>query len=114
MMEDRERRERKNNLVIKGLKGKAKKNLIENAEKFIEEEFEVKEGVKEMQISGEGREVVIIRMDSWERKEKIMRRKKKLGSREIYIDNDLIQEEREVQKKLREIARGERMEKEQE
>jgi len=37
-----------------------------------------------------------------------MRRKKKLGSREIYIDNDLTQEERKVQRKLREIARGER------
>jgi len=53
MMEDRERRERKNNLVIKGLKGKGKKNLIANAQKFLEEEFEV----KEMQIAGgEGRE----------------------------------------------------------
>jgi len=31
-------------------------------------------------------------MDSWERKEKIMRRKEKLGSRKIYINNDLTQE----------------------
>jgi len=37
-----------------------------------------------------------------------MRRKKKLGSREIHIDNDLTQKEREVQRKLREVARGER------
>jgi len=108
-MEDRERRERKHNLVIKGLKGKGKKNLIQNAQKFLKEEFEVKEGMKEMQIAGgEGREVVIIRMDSWERKEEIMRRKKKLGSRQIYIDNDLTQEKREVQRKLRVVARGER------
>jgi len=35
-------------------------------------------------------------MDSWEKKEEIMRKKKKLGSRKIYIDNDLIQEERDV------------------
>jgi len=34
-------------------------------------------------------------MDSWERKKEIMREKKKLGSRKIYIDNDLTQEERE-------------------
>jgi len=85
LMGDRERRERKNNLVIKGLKGKGKKNLIESAQKFLEEEFEVKEGVKEVQIAGgEGREVVIIRMDSWERKGKIIRRKKSLGA-ERYI-----------------------------
>jgi len=37
-----------------------------------------------------------------------MRRKKKFGSRKIYIDNDLTREEREVQRKLREVARGER------
>jgi len=35
MMEDRERRKRKNNLAIKELKGKGKKNLIENAQKFL-------------------------------------------------------------------------------
>jgi len=46
-------------------------------------------------------------MNSWERKEEIMRRKKKLGSKKIYINNDLIQEERGVQRKLREIATGE-------
>jgi len=46
----------------------------------------VKEGVKEVQIArGEGREVAIIQIDSWERKEEIIRRKKKLGSKEIYI-----------------------------
>jgi len=47
-------------------------------------------------------------MDNWERKEEIMRKKKKLGSRKIYIDNDLTQEEREMQRKLRVVARGER------
>jgi len=35
-------------------------------------------------------------------------KEKKLGSRKIYIDNDLTQKEREVQRKLREIARDER------
>jgi len=98
-MEDRERRERKNNLVIKGLRGKRKKNLIESAQKFLEEEFEVKRGVKEVQIArGEGREVIIIQMDSWERKEEIMKKKKKLGSRKIYIDNDLIGGKRDAKK----------------
>jgi len=47
-MENRERRERKNNLIIKGLRRKGKKNLIESAQKFLEEEFEVKEGVREI------------------------------------------------------------------
>jgi len=47
-------------------------------------------------------------MYSWERKEEIMRRKEKLESREIYVDNDLIQEEREVQRKLKKTTGGER------
>jgi len=65
LIEDREKRERKNNLVIKGLKGKGKKNLIESVQKFLKEEFEIKEGVKDVQIvGGKEREVVIIRMDS--------------------------------------------------
>jgi len=59
-----------------------------DAQKFLEEEVEIKEGIKEVHIAGgEGKEVVIIQMDSWEKKEEIMRRKKKLGSRRIYIDN---------------------------
>jgi len=96
-------------LVIKELKGKEKKNLIEIAKKFLEEKFEVKEGIKEAQIAGgEGKEMVIIQMDSWERKEEIMRGKKKLGSRKFYIDNDLTQKQRGVQMKLREIAREKR------
>jgi len=61
IIEDKEKKKRKNNLVIKELKGKGKKSLIETVEKFLEEEFEVKERVKEVQIAaGEGREVVII------------------------------------------------------
>jgi len=36
--------------------------------------------VKDVQISeGEGKEMVIIRIDSWEEKEEIIRRKKSLG-----------------------------------
>jgi len=86
MMEDREKKERKNYLIIKGLKGKGKKNLIEIVQKFLEEEFEVKERVKDAQIAGgERREVVKIRMDrkrmdGWERKQEIMREKKSFGA----------------------------------
>jgi len=47
---------------------------MESAQKIVEEEFEEKERVKDVQIAGgEGREI-IIRTDSWERKEEVMRR----------------------------------------
>jgi len=82
---------------------------METARKFLEEEFDVKERIKEVQIAREkGREMVIIQMDSWEKKQEIMRRNKKLRSKKIYINNDLTQEERGMQRKLREIAKEER------
>jgi len=37
-----------------------------------------------------------------------MRRNKELESKKIYIDNDLSQEDREVLRKLRKVARNER------
>jgi len=45
--------------------------------------------VKKIQVAGKtGREMVIIEMDSWELKENVMREKKKLGGRNIFIDHD--------------------------
>jgi len=35
-------------------------------------------------------------------------KEKKLGSRKIYIDNDLTQEERKMQRKLREVVKDEK------
>ncbi|CAL1671879.1 unnamed protein product [Lasius platythorax] len=109
-MEDREKKERRNNLIIKGLK-KEKKNIYETTREFLEKKFGVIEGVKRIQAVGkEGREMIIVEMNSWEEKEGIMKVKKKLGSRRVYIDHDLTMEEREVQRKLRERAREEKME----
>ncbi|CAL1680915.1 unnamed protein product [Lasius platythorax] len=108
-MEDRERKERRNNLIITELK-KEKKNIYETTREFLEE-FGVIEGVKRIQAVGkEGREMIIVEMSSREEKEGIMKVKKKLGSRRVYIDHDLTMEEREVQRKLRERAREEKME----
>jgi len=49
-------------------------------------------------------------IDQWETKEKIIKEKKKLGNRKIFIDSDLTVEERQIQRKLKERARKERME----
>src|SRR5580765_2951986 len=109
-MEDRERKERRNNLIIKGLE-KEKKNIYETTREFLKKEFGVTDGVKRLQAVGkEGKEMIIVEMNSWEEKEEIMKEKKKLGSRRVYIDHDLTMEEREVQRKLRERAREEKME----
>ena len=43
---------------------------------------------------------IIAELESWEEKREIMIRKKKLST-EIFIDNDLIRKEREMQKQLK-------------
>lgn len=103
------KRKKKKEQQFRGLK-KKERSIKETAEMFLKE-FDVKEGVKRMQIVGrEGREVVIVEMDSWERKEEIMRRKRNLETRRICIDHDMTEEARDVQKKLRERVREEKME----
>lgn len=112
VIEEKERKERKNKIVIRGLRrSKGVNDLGNEAMKILEMEFGVKEKVKEINVVGsEGREVIIAEMVRWEDKEGIMKRKEKLVGSGIYIDHDLTREERSVQRKLREIARREREE----
>jgi hypothetical protein len=106
----REKKERKNKLVIKGLHKEGSMNIKEAANIFLEKEFGVKEEVKRIQISGrQDKEVVIVEMDCWESKEKIMKEKKKLGSRKIYIEHDMSFEDREIQRWIRNLAKKEKM-----
>lgn len=62
-MEERERNEKKNNIIIKGIKGE-RKNLKEMARKFMEEEFEIKEEMKDIKVIWmKGREMIIIQLE---------------------------------------------------
>lgn len=47
--------------------------------------------------------MIIIELEDWETKQKIMKEKKKLKDKSlgrIYIDHDMMMEEREVQRKI--------------
>lgn len=46
---------------------------------------------------------------SWEQEQKVIMNKKKLVGKQIIIENDLTQAEREIQKELRGIAKNERL-----
>lgn len=74
-IEEKEKKERKNNMVIRGLK-QGKSDLKEEAKTFLEKEFGVKESVRKVQvIRKEGRkEIVLVEMENWEEKEKIKER----------------------------------------
>lgn len=75
----------------------------EEAKAFLEKEFGAKESIKELQLirRENGRGVVIIEMEKWEEKEKIMKEKSKLYGRNSSTT-------REVQRRLKERARKER------
>jgi hypothetical protein len=101
-MEQREKKERNSNVIITGIGG-----LKEGVEEWLEREIEVKVNVKEaFKINKD--KMMLAKIESWEQKKNIILNKSKLKERKdemMYIDNDLTNEEREIQKKLREVAR---------
>ena len=69
--------------------------------KNITTEVEIRKARK---IKGSGgKEIVIAKLENWNKREE-MRRKKKLKTG-VYIENDLTWREREMQRKLKEIAK---------
>jgi hypothetical protein len=105
-VENEERRRRKNNIVTSGWRGegKRKQQIKEEKENFIKENIEVKEFYN-ISTSGNEKE---------NGKEKVMKQKEKLREKKetekMFIDNDLTKQEREIQKKLRTIAKEEKRE----
>lgn len=78
-------------------------------EEFIKEKLKVEIKVKKtsaIQLRGD-KTIVAAEVESWEQKRDIMKNKKVL-ERGIFIEDDLTRREREIQQRLREIARGER------
>lgn len=101
VIEEKEKKKRKNKIVIRELNINARVgNIKEAARIFLEQEFKVRENMKSVQTAGkEGREVTIIELE--DTKKKIIREKKKLRDKyanKIYIDHDLTKEEREAEK----------------
>jgi acetyl-CoA carboxylase carboxyltransferase component len=108
-MEQREKKERKNNVIITGI-GAISGNVERGVEEWLEREIGVKVNVKEaFKINKD--KMMLAKIENWEQKKNIMLSKSKLKekkSERMYIDDDLTKEERETQKKLRELAREER------
>jgi hypothetical protein len=108
-MEQREKKERKNNVIITGI-GAISGNVERGVEEWLEREIGVKVNVKEaFKINKD--KMMLAKIENWEQKKNIMLSKSKLKEKKgerMYIDDDLTKEERETQKKLRELAREER------
>jgi hypothetical protein len=108
-MEQREKKERENNVIITGIGG-IRGNIERGVEKCLEREIWVKVNVKEaFRINKD--KMMLPKIESWEQKNNIMLNKSKLKERKgerMYIDDDLTNltnEERKTQKKLTEVAR---------
>jgi len=109
MNERRERRERKNNIVIKGVKWREMERLEQEVKEFIRESLKVDVEVKKVRKIriNDNKNIMVAEIDSWEQKREIMSKKKEL-EKGIIIKDDLTRKEREIQQKLRRIAKEER------
>lgn len=95
VVSERDRRERENNVVIKGWRC-PDKNLREGVEKFFKEKIDFNGEVEAVWSSGG---VVVARVGK-EEKIEIMKRKNKLMGTRIFIENDLSYEDRKRQEEI--------------
>ncbi|XP_011698659.1 PREDICTED: putative golgin subfamily A member 6-like protein 6 [Wasmannia auropunctata] len=103
-----ERKERKNKIVIKDLKLEVGREREEIGE-FMEMEFEARNDIKNIEIVGKGeKRIAVVEIIRWERKQAIMDKKSKLKGRKIFVDNDLTEEEKNIQKLIAKRAKIER------
>jgi hypothetical protein len=103
-----ERERRKRNVVIRGTDWGEEGNEGE-VEEFLKEKLKIEvkvEKAKKIKV-GEKDKIMIATLKTWEEKWKVMREKSKL-EKGVYIDDDLTRREREVQQRLRVIARARR------
>lgn len=96
MVLEQEKRERKNNIVIKGVKieGRVGKEWVQN---FIKEKIRVETKILDCRKS---ETVIIAKIENEEKKREIMYNKNRLRGERIYIEHDLVWEERKRQEKI--------------
>lgn len=108
-IEKKERKERKRNIVIKGIR-KGRKGM-ETEIKEIIEELGVKaeiETIKEIEGRGEEIKIAILKVRNIEQKKEIIIKRGKMKEKGIKIEDDLTWKERKMKWVLEEIARQER------
>lgn len=96
-------------IVIKGAKLQGN-GLVEEVRKLIQEKISVNAIITEAHKIGknEEKQAIVTRIDNYEKKVEIMKNKSKLRKTEIYIENDLTINGRNIQRKIMEIAKEER------
>lgn len=104
-MEMLERRERGNNIIIKNTEMEGE-DLTKEVTQFIKREMNMDVEVTEAYELRKG--IVLAKLKKRTEKRNIMIKKNVLKETQIYVEDDLTYKERQIQKKLREVARKER------
>jgi len=103
-----ERDKIRNNLLVSGIEIDADddETVKKALEKMIEEELNVRVKAKKAYKIGPSK--CILEMNEWTDKVKILKEKGRLRGKHMFIDSELTLKEREIQKKIRDVAREER------
>lgn len=105
--EERERDDRRKNVLLKGLR-EGEKILQEKVKEVLKRVTKGEMKIEEMRRIRAGRkdrgEMVIVKMKNEEVKRRIMRNKWKLREEEVWIEEDLTWEERRRRWKMRQFA----------
>lgn len=107
MLTEQDRKERENNIAIKGLGTAVREGmgLKERVEGFIREKLELAVVILEARVSGGA---VIAKLGSRQEKIEVMKSKSKLKGSDIYIENDLNYEDRKTQEEMARWVRVQR------
>ena len=109
--ERKEREEKRKNIVIKGANFE-NYNLENEVCKFLKEKIKVEVKIRKAYNikTKENRKITIAEVENLEKKKEIMVNKKNLGSEKVFIDDDMTWKEREIQGKIRELAKKKKQE----
>lgn len=107
---NKKKEERRNNIVLKGVKIKGKERIIKGALKewvsdFLKNKLSIDRKVEHCKIS---EKVIIAKLVDEETKKEVMRNKNKLKENNIYIKNDLTWEEKKIQERISSWTKVER------
>lgn len=110
MEESRQKRERRNNVTIRGLATQSK-DVKTEVDGLLHDKLGVDAKVARSSIikTKKGQQLIVVNFDSFDDKIKVMKNKKKLAGSDIYISNDRTKKEREIQASLMKIADEEKV-----
>lgn len=105
--EERQRKEKKLNVIIKGVEGErgSVEFVHEKVFKHLKMVIKVKESYRVGRKYGDKSRPIMVKLETWEDKRELMMRKKMLHGTRIYIDDDYTKKEREIQKRIQDKAR---------